>query len=695
MRERGRGVALLRGPRAALLALGLAAGGAPLAAQLPPDLADERAEYARWLESAPTSPFAALAHLPIGSGVRLGPEGADLVLSGVPEHRAMETARGVILDGPDGPRLLARGRPVRLGPYTLVAQGPAGRGVLSVFGGPPRADPARGGAPRGPAPRYYPYDPSLAFTVRLEPPEGPRTVRLLAPDGVEVDALEAGTVTLPLATGPARLLVRWLPSTGGEESELLIYFRDGTSGKGSYPAGRFVDLLPLGGGRYRLDLNRARNPFCAYSSVYPCPAPWPGNALPLAVETGERYEAAGGEERAGGGAGPSPARQGPDRATGRAPDGGWRAALDLAGGTLRFGLVLERRTGAWRGRLCNGARCEPLSAVRVSGDSVTLEIADYAAAIRAEIRGDSLRGEYRNVGNRGPRVIPFRAARGAWPQGPAPRQLLGRWDAAYYRDGDSSPRVFEFRNGPAGFEGTIVSRTGDYGHFWGRAEADSFWLAHFDGSFVYLLTGRLEGDTLRGVFHAGLRTRTPWTAVRSTGRPHLDPPTAVTRADTTAPFRFAFPDLDGRMVTSADPRFRGKVVLVDVFGSWCPTCHDAAPTLVRLWHRYHRRGLEIVGLAYEVTGDTAVDARQVRRFRDKFRIPYPLLLAGINDTEAAAATLPQLEGFTAFPTTIFLGRDGRVRRVQAGFYGPATGAQHRRLVRELERAVEELLRERA
>jgi thiol-disulfide isomerase/thioredoxin len=258
--------------------------------------------------------------------------------------------------------------------------------------------------------------------------------------------------------------------------------------------------------------------------------------------------------------------------------------------------------------------------------------------------------------------------------------------------------VLEFRRARTGMEGTIVSNNGDYGMFWGgvgRADADSFAMAHFDGSFVYLLTGRREGggDTLRGLFHAGLRSQTPFVAVRSTGAPHLTPPTQVTRADTSAPFRFAFPDLDGRMVTSEDERFRGKVVIVDVIGTWCPTCHDAAPTMVRLWHRYHARGLEIVALAYEVTGDTAQDAPLVRRYRDKFAIPFPLLLAGISDTRAAGATLPQLSNFTAFPTTIFLGRDGRVRRIHAGFYGPAMGSRMLELEREFEREIEQLLTE--
>ncbi len=381
-----------------------------------------------------------------------------------------------------------------------------------------------------------------------------------------------------------------------------------------------------------------------------------------------------------------------------AVEGRWRAALDIAGGELRFGLRLERRAGELAGELCNGSVCQPLSAVGLRGDSVVLEIADYAATITARLAGDSLTGVYRNVGNRGVRMIPFRAGRGAWPVVRGPQRMVGRWDATWIGDFGTSPRVIELRNGQAGLEGTIISNTGDYGHFAGSARGDSFAIAHFDGSYVYLLTGALAGggsvpDTLRGAFHAGLRTQTPWIAVRSSGKPHLRDVTENTSADTTRPFRFAFPDLDGRVVTERDPRFRGKVVVVDVFGTWCPTCHDAAPELVRMHRKYRDRGLEIVGLAYEVSGDTAVDRRQVRRYRQKFGIPFTLLLAGINDTEAAAATRPQLQGFTSFPTTIFLGRDGRVRRIHAGFYGPATGAQHLKQVRQWEAEVERLLAE--
>jgi thiol-disulfide isomerase/thioredoxin len=175
----------------------------------------------------------------------------------------------------------------------------------------------------------------------------------------------------------------------------------------------------------------------------------------------------------------------------------------------------------------------------------------------------------------------------------------------------------------------------------------------------------------------------------------LKSPTEVTGADTTERLRFSFPDLNGRRVASNDARFRGKVVLLDVFGTWCPTCHEATPELVRLYRQYHARGLEIVGLAFEATGDSAVDARQVRRYRDKFGITYPVLLAGVNDNESLAAALPQLHKLTAFPTAVLLGRDGRVRLVYAGFHGLTTGPQRAGQSRQLEGEIERLLQEKA
>ena len=142
-----------------------------------------------------------------------------------------------------------------------------------------------------------------------------------------------------------------------------------------------------------------------------------------------------------------------------------------------------------------------------------------------------------------------------------------------------------------------------------------------------------------------------------------------------------------------DERFRGKVVVVNLFGSWCPNCNDEAPLLAS-WYRRHRgRGLEIIGLAYEETGDPEVDRKSVRTFARHHGLDYPLLLAGLSNRQAAAKTLPDFMGLFAFPTTIFVGRDGRVRKIHSGFAGPGTGVHHQKLVAELGALVETLLAE--
>jgi hypothetical protein len=261
---------------------GFRAGHLPLVAQTPRHVTMERAGYVAWLKEASNSPFFALAQRPVGTGLRLGPADADIPLDGIGEHRLVVDGATVVLEGPTEKQQGSRGRSFQLGKYRLyLSTAPAGP-IVTVFGPPSQKEP----------PGYYPYDPSLVFIGPLLPPEPPGVVRVLGPDGIEVDATEAGTVLVPLG-GMTRLRVRRIPLGGGEESELEIFFRDGSNGDGSYPAGRFVSLVPAGDRRFRLDFNLARNPFCAYSSVYLCPAPWRGNVVTDPVRAGERYAAAG------------------------------------------------------------------------------------------------------------------------------------------------------------------------------------------------------------------------------------------------------------------------------------------------------------------------------------------------------------------------------------------------------------------
>jgi len=249
------------------------------AAQAPPDLAAERAEFARWLEAAPLSPFAAVYHQPLREALVFGP-GGEPGLEDLPAATLEQGLLRLTLRTSDGARTVPRHREVALGDrWRLRVSGERGRGMVTVFG--PLRDPR--------APGWYPWDGTLVADGVLEPPSRPVGQRLLGLDGIEVEASLAGTWVGRVRGEDLRLTVYRMPEPGSEESELMIFFRDATNGNGTYPAGRFVGLRPLGDNRHRADFNRARNPFCAYNGIFPCPAPWPGNGIAAAIEAGERY----------------------------------------------------------------------------------------------------------------------------------------------------------------------------------------------------------------------------------------------------------------------------------------------------------------------------------------------------------------------------------------------------------------------
>ncbi len=179
---------------------------------------------------------------------------------------------------------------------------------------------------------------------------------------------------------------------------------------------------------------------------------------------------------------------------------------------------------------------------------------------------------------------------------------------------------------------------------------------------------------------------------RAKGVPDPPDPTRYTSVkDPTVPFQFSFPDMQGKIVSNTDARFKGKVVLLAIGGSWCPNCQDEAPFLVDLYKEFQPRGLEIVGLMFEADDDPALARRHIQTFVKRFGIPYTMLLAGTVDN--INQKLPELVNFGAYPTTIFLGRDGRVRSVHAGFASQATGQEYLRLKTEVRGVVQRLLTE--
>src|SRR5262249_17253281 len=141
-----------------------------------------------------------------------------------------------------------------------------------------------------------------------------------------------------------------------------------------------------------------------------------------------------------------------------------------------------------------------------------------------------------------------------------------------------------------------------------------------------------------------------------------DPSRFTSVKDPTEPLHFSFPDLQGRTVSNTDPRFRGKVVIVAIGGSWGPNCHHETPFLLGLYKKYRSRGLEIVELSFEEEAQLKNPVR-LRAFNKRYGVDYTVLLPG--EPKDLNEKMPQGVNLNSFPTTFFVGRDGRVRSAHA------------------------------
>jgi thiol-disulfide isomerase/thioredoxin len=373
----------------------------------------------------------------------------------------------------------------------------------------------------------------------------------------------------------------------------------------------------------------------------------------------------------------------------------WQGTVTTGGVEIPFKFELQGDGSNIKGSFFDGEARFTSTSGQFANDALTLDWEYFAAKLEVTLANGTLEGKYSRARSA---PVPFRARRYTAPvaeKGKVP-SIDGLWVLENVKSskGESAWNLIVKQKG-AEAAASILRVDGDTGTLSGFYQDGKFVLSHFSGVRPALLEiSAAEDGTLKAVLNgkeAMTAVRPAEARAKGLAEP-TDPTQHTSMKEASAPFHFSFPDLAGKVVSDNDPRFRGKVVLVNITGSWCPNCHDEAPFLAETYKKYRAQGLEIVALSFE-EADQLKDPTRLRAFMKKYGIDYTVLLGGT--TDEAKEKLSQTQNWDAWPTTFFVGRDGRVRGAHAGFPSKASGELYAKTKAEFTEKVEHLLAENA
>jgi peroxiredoxin len=382
--------------------------------------------------------------------------------------------------------------------------------------------------------------------------------------------------------------------------------------------------------------------------------------------------------------------------------GVWRGVLTTASANqIPFNFDVSNAGNNQELAIINSTERLKVTDVTGKGDSVYIKMPLFDSEFRLKQAGNTLTGQY--IRHLGDRDVPmdFTATAGTpWRFIKTPAKTIdnvsGRWSAIIGEGNGRDTTVGEFKQIGQKVTGTFLTTTGDYRYLEGTISGNSLYLSCFDGGHAFLFTAKIaDGNTLAdGKFFSGKTGTDVWTAVRDENAKLPDAYSLTALKPGFKKLAFSFKDITGKTVSLDDARFKNKVVIVQILGSWCPNCMDETAYMVNYYKKYQPKGVEVIGLAYERTTDFAKSQRTLAQLKNRFNIQYPLLITGFtSNKEETAKSLPALSKIVGFPTTIIIDKSGDVRKIHTGFSGPGTGEHYTEFISEFEKLTDDLLAE--
>ena len=363
-------------------------------------------------------------------------------------------------------------------------------------------------------------------------------------------------------------------------------------------------------------------------------------------------------------------------------EGIWLVELNVMDNQeLPFNLtVVKKDDGSYKMQIYNAEEVIDVDEIEIKGDSIRMQTPVFEGYLAGTFTENKIQGQF--IKESLDRIVPFTAVYGIEDRFPAKlkkteRNVTGIWETYF------SPDLEEEYVGKGIFlqedskvTGTFRTTTGDYRFLEGILDGDSLKLSSFDGAHAFLFTAKVTDSSMNGNFYSGNHFKEPFVANRNDGFELPNPDSLTFLNEGYDKLAFSFPDSDGNMISLSDKKYQNKVVIVQLMGTWCPNCLDETKFLVD--YLKQDSNVEVIGLAFESAKTKEIAFKAINRMKERVAVNYPILLAqyGSYDKKKAQEKLPMLNHILSYPTTIFIDKNGDVRKIHTGFNGPATGEKY-------------------
>ncbi|OUR90963.1 redoxin [Flavobacteriales bacterium 34_180_T64] len=361
--------------------------------------------------------------------------------------------------------------------------------------------------------------------------------------------------------------------------------------------------------------------------------------------------------------------------------GVWRAELQLNdANVLPFNFEVTSNQSL---KIFNAEEIILVDEIIYKNDSIYIQMPVFEGYIAGKLSPNKIEGSF--IKESLDRVVPFEAKLSKEPRFKIKKvesnhEITGNWEAIFSEGVEEDEYVAKgiFNQKGQNVTGTFRTTTGDYRYLEGVIDGDQLMLSTFDGSHAFLFKATLKDNTMHGQFYSGSHWEEPFVAKRNEAYelPNENELTFL-KAGYDA-LEFTFPNASGEMISLSDAQFKNKVVVVQIMGTWCPNCLDESKFYSEYYNENKNKNLAFVALAFEYAKSEALAFKSIKRLKERIGIDYPILLAqfGTSNKLKAQEKLPMLNQVLSYPTSVFIDKTGKVRKIHTGFNGPATGEKY-------------------